>query len=435
MEDYCISIRGVGKRFNLRESGGHDTLRDQIAGLAKRLLGKSRAQRESGEFWAVKDVSFDVKPGDVVGIVGHNGAGKSTLLKLLSQISEPSAGEIRVRGRIASLLEVGTGFHPELSGRENIFLNGAILGMTKAEIRSKFDEIVAFAEVEKFLDTPVKRYSSGMYVRLAFAVAANLEPEILVVDEVLAVGDIQFQKRCLGKMADVAKSGRTILFVSHNLAAVQKLCTRGILLKSGSLVYDGSTEECITRYLASVKEAQGELTGYAVNQPLLDSQSPDAPIRVTCLEMFDLEGAPLHHMDVNDGFRIRIHYECTGDYAKGAVSVLLQIRTHLGQELVRLSTMPVSGYEIDHLARVGYVDLTIDSLPLVGGRYLLGVHFYRPHVEAMLILSDVVTLEVAPTDVYGSGIGMDQNQGVIVANHKWHHHVIVPKGGTPPANL
>jgi lipopolysaccharide transport system ATP-binding protein len=272
-----------------------------------------------------------------------------------------------------------------------------------------------------------------MYVRLAFAVAANLEPEILVVDEVLAVGDIQFQKRCLGKMADVAKSGRTILFVSHNLAAVQKLCTRGVLLKSGSLVYDGSTEECISRYLTSVKEAQGELTGYAVNQPLLDSQSPDAPIRVARLEMFDLKGAPLHHMEVNDGFRIRIHYECTGDYAKGTVSVLLQIRTHLGQELVRLSTMPVSGYEIDHLARIGYVDLTIESMPLVGGRYLLGVHFYRPHVEAMLILSDVVTLEVAPTDVYGSGVGMDQNQGVIVANHKWHHQVIVPKGCTPPS--
>jgi len=206
MEDYCISIRGVGKKFNLRENGAHDTLRDQISALGKRLLGKSVPQRESGEFWAVKDVSFDVKPGDVVGIVGHNGAGKSTLLKLLSQISEPSAGEIRVRGRIASLLEVGTGFHPELSGRENIFLNGAILGMTKAEIRSRFDEIVAFAEVEKFLDTPVKRYSSGMYVRLAFAVAANLEPEILVVDEVLAVGDIQFQKRCLGKMAAALSS-------------------------------------------------------------------------------------------------------------------------------------------------------------------------------------------------------------------------------------
>jgi lipopolysaccharide transport system ATP-binding protein len=434
MEDYCISIRGVGKKFNLRENGAHDTLRDQISALGKRLLGKSVPQRESGEFWAVKDVSFDVKPGDVVGIVGHNGAGKSTLLKLLSQISEPSAGEIRVRGRIASLLEVGTGFHPELSGRENIFLNGAILGMTKAEIRSRFDEIVAFAEVEKFLDTPVKRYSSGMYVRLAFAVAANLEPEILVVDEVLAVGDIQFQKRCLGKMADVAKSGRTILFVSHNLAAVQKLCTRGVLLKSGSLVYDGGTEECITRYLTSVKETQGELTGYAVNQPLLDRQSPDAPIRVTRLEMFDLEEAPLHHMEVNDGFRIRIHYECTGNYAKGTVSVQLQIRTHLGQELVRLSTMPISGYEIDHLARDGYVDLTIDSLPLVGGRYLLGVYFFRPHVEAMLSLADVVTLEVSPTDVYGSGVGMDQNRGLVVTKHKWHHEVIVPKVGTPQSD-
>ena len=427
MEDYCISIRGVGKKFDLSESAGHDTLRDHISGFARRLFGKAKKEKPSGEFWALKDVSFDVKPGDVVGIVGHNGAGKSTLLKLLSQISEPTEGEIRVRGRIASLLEVGTGFHPELSGRENIFLNGAILGMTKAEIKAKFDEIVEFAEVEKFLDTPVKRYSSGMYVRLAFAVAANLEPEILVVDEVLAVGDIQFQKRCLGKMADVAKSGRTILFVSHNLAAVQKLCTRGVLLKSGSLIYDGTTEECVARYLDAVRETHGELTGYSVNQPLLDRQAPDAPIRVTRLELFNLTGANLVHMDVNDGFRIRIHYECTGDYARGAVSVLMQIRTHLGQELCRLSTMPVSGYEIDHLARVGYLDLTIDSVPLVGGRYHLGVHFYRPHVEAMLILSEVVTLEIAATDVYKSGIGMDQNQGLFVVNHKWHHEVITPK--------
>lgn len=202
------------------------------------------------EFWALNDISFDVFSGEVVGIVGGNGAGKSTLLKILSRITEPTRGSVTLRGRVASLLEVGTGFHPELSGRENIFLNGAILGMSRAEIKRKFDEIVAFAEVEKFLDTPVKRYSSGMYVRLAFSVAAHLEPEILVVDEVLAVGDAQFQKKCLGKMQDVSqREGRTVLFVSHNMAAVKSLCTRAICLEKGHIVADGDTDAVLRRYL------------------------------------------------------------------------------------------------------------------------------------------------------------------------------------------
>jgi len=205
----------------------------------------------SAEFWALRDVSFDVQPGEVVGIIGRNGAGKSTLLKILSRITEPTSGEIRVRGRIASLLEVGTGFHPELSGRENIFLNGAILGMTKAEIRVKFDEIVDFAGVEQFIDTPVKRYSSGMYVRLAFAVAAHLEPEILIVDEVLAVGDAEFQKKCLGKMKDVAGHGRTVLFVSHNMTAIQSLCRQGVLMSHGQVEYVGASSECVRRYLVN----------------------------------------------------------------------------------------------------------------------------------------------------------------------------------------
>lgn len=204
------------------------------------------------EFWALDDVSFEIRRGDVVGIIGRNGAGKSTLLKVLSRITEPSRGRVRIKGRVASLLEVGTGFHPELSGRENIYLNGAILGMTRAEIRAKFDAIVAFAEIERFLDTPVKRYSSGMYVRLAFAVAAHLEPEILVVDEVLAVGDAEFQKKCLGKMQDVAGHGRTVLFVSHNMAAVRKLCTRGILLAGGRVAAAGTVESAISRYTSTL---------------------------------------------------------------------------------------------------------------------------------------------------------------------------------------
>jgi lipopolysaccharide transport system ATP-binding protein len=253
MSEPIISIRGLGKQFALGRESGHDTLRDQITAGVNRLLKREKPAQEAREFWALRDVSFDVQPGEVLGIVGRNGAGKSTLLKLLSQISEPTEGEIRVRGRIASLLEVGTGFHPELSGRENIYLNGAILGMTRAEIRVKFDEIVAFSEVEKFLDTPVKRYSSGMYVRLAFAVAAHLEPEILVVDEVLAVGDAAFQAKCLAKMDEVAgRSGRTVLFVSHNIHAVQTLCQTGVMLSRGRVVERGPIVKVLDAYQRSL---------------------------------------------------------------------------------------------------------------------------------------------------------------------------------------
>ena len=248
-----VSARGLGKQYRLGSALRHDTLRDHISHAVQRLMGGGKASRKSdGDdfIWALQDVSFDVAEGEVVGIIGRNGAGKSTLLKILSQITEPSAGEVRVRGRVASLLEVGTGFHPELSGRENIFLNGAILGMTRLEIRKKFDEIVAFAEVEKFLDTPVKRYSSGMYVRLAFAVAAHLEPEVLVVDEVLAVGDAAFQSKCLAKMNDIAKGGRTILFVSHNMQAVQSLCESVILIEKGRLKMKDDVRKVVGAYLA-----------------------------------------------------------------------------------------------------------------------------------------------------------------------------------------
>ena len=238
------------------------TLREELArsarGVLRRFLSRHRHLPKDEEYWALKDVSFTVEQGEAVGIVGRNGAGKSTLLKILSKITPPTRGQITLRGRIASLLEVGTGFHPELTGRENIFLNGAILGMTRAEIKKKFDEIVAFAEVEKFLDTPVKRYSSGMYVRLAFAVAAHLEPEILVVDEVLAVGDAEFQKKCLGKMEEVSKGGRTVLFVSHNIQAVKLLCSRCVILKSGTVVGSGVTEAVLSGYFIPSNKLSGE---------------------------------------------------------------------------------------------------------------------------------------------------------------------------------
>ena len=304
--DTMISVEDVGKLYTLRhKSSGerYTTLRDVITRGATasfrafsgklRNRGRLNASSTNGsgsvpsgdtteDFWAIKNVSFKVEQGDVVGIIGRNGAGKSTLLKILSRITEPTVGRIRIKGRVASLLEVGTGFHPELSGRENIFLNGAILGMSRAETKAKFDEIVAFAAVEQFLDTPVKRYSSGMYVRLAFAVAAHLEPEILIVDEVLAVGDAEFQKKCLGKMHDVASGGRTVLFVSHNMQAVSVLCKRGMFFRAGSLEYTGSAKEAIDRYISSYSEANGQDDNpdrrYGSGDYRFTSASPDQPM-------------------------------------------------------------------------------------------------------------------------------------------------------------
>lgn len=276
-----ISVENLGKKYLLRHQSGQpyvalrDVLSDGVRNIGRRLLGQGTTTArgtEQEEFWALKDVSFEVKQGDRIGIIGRNGAGKSTLLKILSRITEPTTGSVRIKGRVASLLEVGTGFHPELTGRENIFLNGAILGMSRVEIKKKFDEIVDFAEIEKFLDTPVKRYSSGMYVRLAFAVAAHLEPEILVVDEVLAVGDAQFQKKCLGKMEDVStKEGRTVLFVSHNMAAIESICSKGIFLSEGKMSQVKSIRGAVQDYVnlglsSAVKFDQGPVRMADISQ-------------------------------------------------------------------------------------------------------------------------------------------------------------------------
>jgi lipopolysaccharide transport system ATP-binding protein len=284
--DTVIQVESLGKKYLIRhEVLRYATLRDTLAQsvrtAGRRLwpgAGEIAVSRE--EFWALRDVSFQVRQGDRLGIIGRNGAGKSTLLKIISRITEPTTGRIKIRGRVASLLEVGTGFHLELTGRENIFLNGAVLGMSKGEIKKKFDEIVDFAEVEKFLDTPVKRYSSGMYVRLAFAVAAHLEPEILIVDEVLAVGDSRFQKKCLGKMAEVGREGRTILFVSHNMAAVSNLCNRACLLAKGSLQVSGSSSEVIRQYLQSQGDAGTACQLFAGESAPGDSQVRLRAVRV-----------------------------------------------------------------------------------------------------------------------------------------------------------
>ncbi|HFC10783.1 MAG TPA: ABC transporter ATP-binding protein, partial [Candidatus Kaiserbacteria bacterium] len=263
MMEPIISVKNISKKYNItHQQGGYIAMRDVLTDIAKRPFNflKYKAKKIAGketkeEFWALKDISFEIQKGEAVGIIGANGAGKSTLLKILSKITPPTTGTIEYKGTISSLLEVGTGFHPELTGRENIFLNGAILGMTKKEIAEKFDSIIKFAEIEKFLDTPVKRYSSGMYVRLAFAIAAHMEPDILVVDEVLAVGDAEFQKKCLGKMDEVTKTaGRTILFVSHNISAVQKLCKRCILLEGGKIKMIGDTQDVVAEYTSFNKQ-------------------------------------------------------------------------------------------------------------------------------------------------------------------------------------
>jgi homopolymeric O-antigen transport system ATP-binding protein len=308
MSDTVIRVEGLGKKYIIgHQSNGHRTLRDVLADAISFRSFRNRqsaiGNRQSEPFWALKDVSFEVAQGEVVGIIGRNGAGKSTLLKILSRITEPTTGSVRIRGRVASLLEVGTGFHPELTGRENVFLNGAILGMSREEIKRKFDEIVAFAEVEKFLDTPVKRYSSGMYVRLAFAVAAHLEPEILIVDEVLAVGDSEFQRRCLGKMNQVARGGRTVLFVSHNMAAIEELCPQSILLKNGSIERSGPTHQVVAEYLTSTAGH----SGWQIDEQTDREGTGNA--RITRLELLAADtDTPIESLMFRQSFRLRIHY-------------------------------------------------------------------------------------------------------------------------------
>lgn len=312
--DWAITAEGLGKTYLIRHQTGSSylALRDVLAERARRAGqkvihprgGSTTSDPSREEFWALQDVSFTIRPGERVGIIGRNGAGKSTLLKILSRITDPSAGRLGIRGRVASLLEVGTGFHPELTGRENIYLNGAVLGMSRVDIKRKFDEIVAFAEVEQFLDTPVKRYSSGMYVRLAFAVAAHLEPEILIVDEVLAVGDASFQKKCLGKMEDVGQEGRTVLFVSHNMAAITRLCERVILLDQGHVMADGVPAQVVGEYLRS-----GMGSTAMREWPDLGTAPGNDLVRLRAVRMRDRQGAVADTMDIRESICMEVEYD------------------------------------------------------------------------------------------------------------------------------
>jgi lipopolysaccharide transport system ATP-binding protein len=368
----------------------------------------------SEEFWALSDVSFEVNQGEVVGIIGRNGAGKSTLLKILSRITEPTEGEVRIKGRVASLLEVGTGFHPELTGRENVFLNGAILGMTRAEIKRKFDEIVAFSEVEKFLDTPVKRYSSGMYVRLAFAVAAHLDPEILIIDEVLAVGDAGFQKKCLGKMDDAARGGRTVLFVSHNMAAVQSLCTRAIYLRDGQVVEDGPVSEAMVTYLSW---AQQQIDGLSLAERA-DREGGDQ-LRIMGVEFLDAEtGNRLLTLLSGQHVLIRMHFECRAQKPIENVSFGIGFFTIDRSHLFTCSSDETGGLDVRLDPGVGTCICRIAKWPLRPGRYTFNVMANKSRLVLDWV-REAGYVDVEKGDYYRSGnVPFGSKSGVFI-EHQW----------------
>lgn len=415
----AIKVENLSKRFLIRHQRRerYATLRDSLASGAGRLLGRLTGKRKGDaateeEFWALRDVDFEIRQGERVGIIGRNGAGKSTLLKILSRITDPTAGRIRISGKMASLLEVGTGFHPELTGRENIFLNGAILGMTRAEIQRKFDEIVAFAEVEKFLDTPVKRYSSGMYVRLAFAVGASLDPDILVVDEVLAVGDMQFQKKCLGKMEDVGKSGRTVLFVSHNLPTVLRLCPRSILLENGRIAAAGDTRTVIESYLDNTWQSA---LGRGALHNLPRAAGLGERLRFSACAILNSDANSTDRLQFGEPFTIRV--EADAAQAVEDVSIVLGLDT---QSEFRITTLASEDDAALFSCAPGST-LTVGAAPnhlaLKPGRYLLTVGA-RVGEQPLDYLPQVLSFEVDTVPWHGakSAIG---TWGVIHVPTAW----------------
>jgi len=397
MSNIAVCVENLSKLYHIgKAQQRHDTLRDAlVASLRVPLERLRRAGRGPDDaedtIWALRDVSFEVHRGEVVGIIGRNGAGKSTLLKILSRITEPTAGRAVIKGRVGSLLEVGTGFHPELTGRENIYLNGAILGMRKVEIGRKFDEIVAFAEIEKFLDTPVKRYSSGMYVRLAFAVAAHLEPEILLVDEVLAVGDASFQKKCLGKMGDVAKEGRTVLFVSHNMAAVRKLCGQAILLTGGRMKTLGEVDEAVTEYESEVLVSQ-------------DSRSYPFPV-VNHQYGLALESGKADIVRQERHVHLLIEVQLRSQERLSRVGIGIWIYTYDGFPIAKLGP-GLTNNVIEVLDGRCWCVLEARNIEkyLAGGEYRISIAISRPKIERLIFAENVAAFRVPALDVYGSGV-------------------------------
>jgi len=421
MPENMIHVENLSKRYQIGVLTRHDTLRDQITAGFKRLLRRASSSAAAPTtFWALEDISFDVRQGDVVGIIGKNGAGKSTLLKILSRITKPTRGRALINGRVGSLLEVGTGFHPELTGRENIYLNGAILGMTKAEIDHKLSEIIAFAEVEKFIETPVKRYSSGMYVRLAFAVAAHLEPEVLIIDEVLAVGDVAFQKKCLAKVGEVAGQGRTVLFVSHNMAAVQHLCNSVIVLQDGRMVFSGSPEKGIAYYVNDMA-AEREETSHIIDLREAPGRQPTYRQSLTRLELYTDDDTPVNgYLQVGEPLRIAVSFQLENTTPNFNVTLIFE--NSLGQRILDVSSF-YHHFEFapeEQLPGEHTFVCDIPNFTLLPGQYSItafvdvdGINIDRVERAARLSLIEA--------DYYGGG--KLPKYGYMVIKHQWDHIV------------
>ncbi len=417
MSSPIISIEGLSKKYILAHQNvkRHDTFRDMIVHSARSVFRPSSnaaASSSKEEFWALKDVSFEIKQGERVGIIGRNGAGKSTLLKILSRIVAPTAGRITIDGRVASLLEVGTGFHPELSGRENIFLNGAVLGMGKAEIKRKFDEIVSFSEVEKFLDTPVKRYSSGMYVRLAFAVAAHLEPEILIVDEVLAVGDADFQKKCLGKMKEVSGEGRTVLFVSHNMAAVQNLCNKAVVLSKGKVVFPmGDVSSAVQDYMRS------SLDNSKIDLRDRKDREGEGNLRLINVEFINERNESQRELITGQYVKIKIEYECRKQEPLNNIAVAVAIYGDDGLLYTMLGN-EFSSSLFNRIPPNGAFICELDKLPITAGKYLMNISVTQAGVTQDWV-QEAVMFDVESGDFYGTGKIIPASHKSILIENKW----------------
>ncbi len=410
-----IKVENVGKMYRLRHSSGHryKTFREEIVGGVRSVFSPGKNSGTTEEFWALKNISFDIKQGDRIGIIGRNGAGKSTLLKILSRITDPTEGRVSIKGRVASLLEVGTGFHPELTGKENIFLNGSILGMTRDEIRKRFDEIVAFAEVEKFLDTPIKRYSSGMYVRLAFAVAAHLEPEILIVDEVLAVGDAQFQKKCLGKMEEVSKNdGRTVLFVSHNMATIQYLCNQCMYLKQGLFSASGNTQDVISKYLMESVE-----TGSA---DLRNNRNREGNQRITFTDVSfrSIGGESKRSLQCGEDVVMDLHFNVKDSRPVNGLHFSVGIDDHLGQRITYFSN-EITNQVFSNVESGNYkVSIEMKKLPLKQGNYSYTL-FSTVGGEIADWVKNAGSFFVEAGDYFHTGKLPDSDQGTFYINHSF----------------
>lgn len=405
----AISVQNVSKSYILqhKSNAANSNFRETLVNNFKQVFSKKPAYNNTEEFWALRNISFDVNQGDRLGIIGRNGAGKSTLLKIISRIVEPASGKIFVKGRIASLLEVGTGFHPELTGRENIFLNGAILGMSRVEIKKNFDAIVDFSGVEKFLDTPVKRYSSGMYVRLAFAVAAHLQPEILIVDEVLAVGDAEFQKKCLGKMNEVSKSGRTILFVSHNMAAIQNLCNQSVLLNAGCIEIYGDTASVINTYMMAKKTSNLRLE-------FIKERIGNGKFRFLDGSVSGNNFNVKNTVKTFGEVKIKLQFSVT-DLARVQHSRIdIGINNFLGERIAWLSTDTLMHHiEFEN----GNIQFVINNFPLAPGDYSLSL-FCELDGEVADWLINVMEFTVAEMDYYKTGKMVPSNQGEILLDYR-----------------